>query len=606
MKQIGDSVSIIVPVYNAERYIKETIQTVLDQTYTNWELILIDDKSTDDSMKLIAPYLKKDKRIKLLKNKTNLHAALTRNKGIRAATGRFIAFLDADDLWMPLKLEKQVNFMLKNNYDFSFTGYEFANSAGESTGKNVRVPESIAYKQALKNTTIFTSTVMFNMTKLTKQEIQMPNIPRGQDTATWWKVLKKVDYAFGLDEILSTYRRTNSSLSANKITAIKRTWNLYRDAENLSIFHSSVNFMSYSYNAIKRRSTRNDHYKITMFGHYGYGTDAYEGQTVKTRAVHDALVDKYGSKQVQMFDTYGWKKHPISLLRQTLKAARKSDNVIILPSHGGFKIFILIFFTLSKVYNFKSHYIVIGGWLYTLIKNKPLTSWMLKSYDGIYVETGMMSVDLKKHLKSDNIYVVPNFKNINVLKSFELVITSDPPYRICTFSRVMEEKGIEDAINVVRYINHKMGKTLYTLDIYGAINDDYSVKFAELRKDFPDYIQYKGAVDPNNSVGILKNYYFLLFPTHYKTEGIPGTIIDAYASGIPVIASIWDNFSEVIKGGSTGFGYKMGDSEQLKEVLIKCLDPDVIRNMKMQCILEASKYGANYALSSLYMNMETV
>lgn len=251
-KEVSDLVSIIVPVYNAERFINETIQTVLDQTYTNWELILIDDASTDNSVKLITPYLKKDKRIKLLKNKINLHAALTRNKGIKGAKGRYIAFLDADDLWAPSKLKKQVDFMRKNDCAFSFTGYEFANETGKPNGKKVHVPTTITYKQALKNTTIYTGTVMFDMTKLSKENIYMPEV-KSEDTATWWKVLKIVDQAYGLNEILSYYRRHGSTLSSNKLEAIKRTWVLYRKSESLNLMKSSYNFSHYIYNATKRR-----------------------------------------------------------------------------------------------------------------------------------------------------------------------------------------------------------------------------------------------------------------------------------------------------------------------------------------------------------------
>lgn len=262
MKEVNDLVSIVVPVYNAERFINETIQTVLDQTYTNWELIFIDDASTDNSVKLITPYLKKDKRIKLLKNKINLHAALTRNKGIKAAKGRYIAFLDADDLWVPSKLKKQVAFMKKMDCAFSFTGYEFADATGKPNGKKVYVPATITYKQALKNTTIFTSTVMFDMTKLTKKTIEMPDIRRGQDTATWWKVLKTIESANGLNVILSRYRRTPGTVSSNKVVALKRTWNIYRHNEKLGMFHSIYYFIHYSLNAAKRRTGVDRHTKV--------------------------------------------------------------------------------------------------------------------------------------------------------------------------------------------------------------------------------------------------------------------------------------------------------------------------------------------------------
>ena len=143
--------------------------------------------------------------------------------------------------------------MKEKDCAFSFTGYEFADENGKPNGKKVFIPETISYKQALKNTTIWTSTVMFDMSKLSKEDTYMPNVPRGQDTATWWKVLKKVDYAYGLNEVLSFYRRTSDSLSANKFVALKRTWNLYRNIEHLNLISSIYNFSIYCINAIKRR-----------------------------------------------------------------------------------------------------------------------------------------------------------------------------------------------------------------------------------------------------------------------------------------------------------------------------------------------------------------
>ena len=250
MKQ--DLVSIIVPVYNAERFLKDTINTILNQTYKNWELILVDDCSTDKSVNIINKYSKKDKRINLVKNKVNSKAAVSRNNGIKKSSGRYLCFLDADDLWDKQKLEKQVSFMKNNNCAFSFTGYEFADKDGNPNGKKVFIPNKINYKQALKNTTIWTSTVMFDMKKLSKEDIYMPNV-KSEDTATWWKVLKKIDCAYGLNEILSFYRRTQGTLSSNKLEAIKRIWNLYRNQEQLNLFFSFYCFVGYAFNAVKRR-----------------------------------------------------------------------------------------------------------------------------------------------------------------------------------------------------------------------------------------------------------------------------------------------------------------------------------------------------------------
>lgn len=248
-------VSVIIPIFNAEYFLIDTLNTIKKQTYKNFEVILVDDLSLDKSCEIIEDYIKNNSElnINLIKLTEKSFAAGARNRGIEEARGNFICFLDADDLWDCHKLEKQVEFMMKNDCAFSFTGYEFADENGVSNGKKVYVPIKIDYKKALKNTTIWTSTVMFDMTKLKKENIFMPLVKRGQDTATWWKVLKVVPYAYGLNEILSFYRRTNESLSANKLVALKRTWNLYRNVEKLSFLSSVYNFSWYVYNAIKRR-----------------------------------------------------------------------------------------------------------------------------------------------------------------------------------------------------------------------------------------------------------------------------------------------------------------------------------------------------------------
>ncbi len=247
-------VSIVVPVYNAEKFIIETMETVRKQTYTNWELILVDDISTDKSCQLIEKYQKKysDKRISLIKLKKKALAAGARNAGVKKAKGRYICFLDADDLWDKHKLEKQVAFMNTHNCAFSYTGYEFADSSGKPLGTKVYIKEILTYKQALKNTTIWTTTVMFDMKKITKKLIEMPNV-KSEDTACWWKILRNGYKAYGLNEILSYYRRSEGTLSANKLEAIKRIWNLYRNVENLNIFYSIYNFCYYAMNAVKRR-----------------------------------------------------------------------------------------------------------------------------------------------------------------------------------------------------------------------------------------------------------------------------------------------------------------------------------------------------------------
>lgn len=248
----NDLVSIIVPVYNAGKFILDTIETVKKQTYQNWELILVDDKSSDDSMKIIKKNVKSDKRIKIIELKNNSGAAYARNIGIDYSNGEYLCFLDADDLWDECKLQKQVEFIKMKNAEFIYSSYEFADENGIPNGKVVVVPKEIDYKGALKNTTIWTCTVMFNMNLLSKDDIKMPNV-YSEDTACWWKVLKKIKCAFGMQDVLAYYRRSAGTLSSNKFIAIKRIWNLYRNVEKLSFLNSCICFFYYAINAIKRR-----------------------------------------------------------------------------------------------------------------------------------------------------------------------------------------------------------------------------------------------------------------------------------------------------------------------------------------------------------------
>lgn len=253
MSKKDSLVSIIVPVYNAADFLHDTIATVLAQTYEDWELLFVDDASSDDSVKIIKDYRKKDKRIKLITNKANSGAGVSRNNGVEVASGRYICFLDADDLWHPEKLQKQLNFVHETGAAFSCTGYEFADEHGRPNGKQVIPPATANYRQLLTNVTVWTSTTMFDMTKLTKQDIRMPNVRIGQDAATWWQVLKKVDYAYGLPEVLAYYRRTSDTLSANKFKAVQGTWYLYRQVERISLLKSLYYIVCHSINATRRR-----------------------------------------------------------------------------------------------------------------------------------------------------------------------------------------------------------------------------------------------------------------------------------------------------------------------------------------------------------------
>ncbi len=247
---MSEKVSVVIPVHNAEKYIEATAECVLNQTYDNIELILVENGSEDGTKDILQKM--SDSRIQVICLEEKSNAAAARNTGVKKALGDYIAYIDADDLWSCDKLEKQIAFMKEKKAAFCFTGYEFGDEFANPTGKIVRVPEEITYEQALRNTTIFTSTVCFDMRILSKEQIMMPEI-KSEDTALWWKLLRQGVKAYGLNENLVTYRRPANSLSSNKIEAIRRIWYLYRKQEKLNLIKSSICFVGWAIRAVKRR-----------------------------------------------------------------------------------------------------------------------------------------------------------------------------------------------------------------------------------------------------------------------------------------------------------------------------------------------------------------
>jgi teichuronic acid biosynthesis glycosyltransferase TuaG len=244
-------VSIITPSYNSSAFIRHTIESVQNQTHSNWELLIVDDFSTDDSVEIIKHYSESDNRIILICLGNNVGAAEARNIAIRNAKGKFIAFLDSDDLWRPEKLERQLSFMKIENYAFSFTSYQRIDQEGIRILNEIKAPKEISYKDLLKNTIIGTLTVMVDREKT--GYFEMPVIKSSHDFALWLQILKRGFKAYGLQQSLSYYRIVKTSNTNDKLKASKDVWRVYRDIERLNILDSLYNFMGYVINASLKR-----------------------------------------------------------------------------------------------------------------------------------------------------------------------------------------------------------------------------------------------------------------------------------------------------------------------------------------------------------------
>jgi len=243
-----DKVSIVTPVYNSADFIANTIQSVLNQTYSNWEMILADDVSTDDSVEIIKSF--NDERIKLIRLSKNSGPAVARNKAIESATGRFIAFLDSDDVWLPDKLKNQLNFMITTDAAVTHTAYEAIDVAGKQTGKIIRAPKIIGYHQLLNYNYIGCLTGMYDTAKTGK--VLMPDIPKRQDYGLWLAILRKGFKAYYLDEVLAQYRTGRQSVSSNKLETAKYNWQILREIEKLPLLKAAWHFSVYTFLGFKK------------------------------------------------------------------------------------------------------------------------------------------------------------------------------------------------------------------------------------------------------------------------------------------------------------------------------------------------------------------
>ena len=228
-------VSIIMPNYNSEKYINETIKSVLAQTYQNWELLFVDDCSSDASLELANSF--QDKRIQIFSMERNGGAALARNRAIEEARGKWIAFLDSDDLWVPEKLEKQISYMQDNNISFTYTDYDVIDESNEIISTYKPRLDVCTYKDILKHNHIGCLTVIYNSDRLGK--VYMPtNAPKREDVACWLSILKNGTQAHCLHECLAKYKVHSKSVSSNKFKMLSYQWKVYKKVEKLSFLQS--------------------------------------------------------------------------------------------------------------------------------------------------------------------------------------------------------------------------------------------------------------------------------------------------------------------------------------------------------------------------------
>ena len=343
--------------------------------------------------------------------------------------------------------------------------------------------------------------------------------------------------------------------------------------------------------------------KCLIIGKFAYKDNIMDGQTVKCRTIYDAVSNKYKKENISYIDTYKWQKKPFKLFYNIIYQFKKSDNIIMMPAQKGVKVFAPILSLLNKKYNKKIYYIVIGSWLYEEIKYDKKIIDQLKSFNNIFVETNLLKKNLLK-IGFTNVKILNNYKNIQILSENSFPKCKEKKIiNICSFSRVNEMKGIKDAILSLKEINKD--SILVKYDIYGPIEEEFKKEFANLVSNNSTFVSYLGIIDSNKSVQFIKKYDALIFPTKYKTEGIPGTIIDSYAAGVPVIASKWENYSDIIENNVTGLIFKFNDFIDFKEKIVYLYNHQrEIYKMKKNCLNKADEYCQIKALKELFEVLE--
>lgn len=325
---------------------------------------------------------------------------------------------------------------------------------------------------------------------------------------------------------------------------------------------------------------------ILILGYFGYRTNKLDGQTVKTRDVYRLAKEQYGSG-VDFFDTEEFKYNKLSVFKMLARVAR-CEKLLYLPAHGNLKYIFPVLFCLSLVFRFNIHYVVIGGWLREYIENLPLHRWALARISGIYVETQRLKEELEGYYRLGNVKILPNFRFFD----HEPQRTMSDKLHLVFMARINRMKGLDWIFYLADYIVENRLEERISLTFYGQVNKDDEEYFYDNVNKY-GFVEYKGTLQPDAIYETLSLYDVLLLPTHFYTEGLPGSIVDAYISGIPVIVTSWKYASEFVEDGVTGFiiPFEKGEETLIEKVMLLEDDRTLLANMQDNALRYRSRFA---------------
>lgn len=336
-----------------------------------------------------------------------------------------------------------------------------------------------------------------------------------------------------------------------------------------------------------------------IIGRTAERTDLCDGQTIKTRVLVEELRQRNPDSSILVADTYNYKKRALQVFSGIVTVLKNSDVVFILLSRNGMRVIFPIVNSLNALFKKPILHDCIGGSLDELVERQPSLRRHLNCFSVNWVESEQLKSRLET-LGVKNVEYLPNFKRLSCVPEDSLTSACPEQFRFCTFSRVNEAKGIGRACQAVIDINQKYGCVKAKLDIYGPIEENYDVVMDQFIRSANGAIAYYGVVPAEKSVETLAGAYALLFPTTFRGEGFPGTVIDAFSSGLPVIATDWHLNSEIIEHGRTGFLYSWKEPEKLEQWMRYAMEhPQEVQKMRLNCIEEVKKYDPDVVMEQV-------
>lgn len=331
--------------------------------------------------------------------------------------------------------------------------------------------------------------------------------------------------------------------------------------------------------------------KILVFGYFGFVTNQLDGQTVKTRAVYN-LIEERADAQVVFADSQKFRKNPISIIKFFL-ALVSSGTFIWLPAHNNLKYLFPLIWYASLLFRFKIVYVVIGGWLSEILETLPFHRCKLAHIKAILVENKLTVRELTEKYHYTNLHVIPNFRPPVPHPRFRI---ADKTLRVVFMARINRMKGLDTIAEVCKNLSQNV-----TIDFYGPVNPPDKEYFEHVLIEQYSFVEYKGILPPEQIHSTLQEYDVMLLPTHYFTEGFPGSILDAYHAGIPVIVTRWKHATEFVEDGVSGYivDFENPTSEIVHRINSLASDDTLLRQMKANALRESEKYTPDVAWEAI-------